>query len=196
MPNDPIVIADQIACSLDKRDTDANELSQCVGVLRELAREKKDGSLFFDYLDTVIAEGRAVVRSARTIGYYQAIRSACREYLRPPYRDNPKDMAWILGWAARLMRYYAVEDRLGQVVKRPRHRPSPPSTAGDRRFGTVKWFSSGRGYGFIQPDDGGKDVFVHRTATLDKQGLQEHQRVSFVTKKTPKGLQAQDVQPL
>jgi CspA family cold shock protein len=47
--------------------------------------------------------------------------------------------------------------------------------------GTVKWFNSTKGYGFIQPSDGGKDVFVHITA-LEKAGvttLNEGQQVSF-----------------
>ncbi len=48
-------------------------------------------------------------------------------------------------------------------------------------IGTVKWFNSQKGYGFIQPDDGTKDVFVHISA-VDRSGLgnlQEGQRVSF-----------------
>ena len=47
--------------------------------------------------------------------------------------------------------------------------------------GTVKFYNSGRGYGFIQPDDGGKDVFVHVTA-LERAGMRdlvEGQKVSF-----------------
>ncbi len=47
--------------------------------------------------------------------------------------------------------------------------------------GTVKWFNATKGYGFIQPDDGGKDVFVHVTAVQKAglTGLNEGQKVSF-----------------
>ena len=47
--------------------------------------------------------------------------------------------------------------------------------------GTVKWFNANKGYGFIQPDDGGNDVFVHITA-VEKAGmhrLNEGQKVSY-----------------
>ena len=47
--------------------------------------------------------------------------------------------------------------------------------------GTVKWYNDQKGYGFIQPDNGGKDVFVHATA-LERAGLRslrEGQKVSF-----------------
>ena len=50
--------------------------------------------------------------------------------------------------------------------------------------GTVKWFNADKGYGFITPDNGGKDVFVHVTAVqragLD--GLNENQKVTFEVK--------------
>jgi CspA family cold shock protein len=47
--------------------------------------------------------------------------------------------------------------------------------------GTVKWFNSQKGYGFIQPDDGSKDVFVHISAVerAGLNGLNEGQKVSF-----------------
>lgn len=47
--------------------------------------------------------------------------------------------------------------------------------------GTVKWFNTQKGYGFIQPDNGGKDIFVHITA-LEKSGIKnlpEGQKVSY-----------------
>ena len=47
--------------------------------------------------------------------------------------------------------------------------------------GTVKWFNAQKGYGFIQPDDGGKDVFVHISAVerAGMQSLREGQKVSY-----------------
>jgi len=48
-------------------------------------------------------------------------------------------------------------------------------------MGTVKWYNETKGYGFIQPDDGGKDVFVHATALerAGMRGLREGQKVSY-----------------
>ncbi|MBR7835076.1 cold-shock protein [Actinospica durhamensis] len=64
--------------------------------------------------------------------------------------------------------------------------------------GTVKWFNSEKGYGFISQDDGGADVFVHFSA-IDSSGyrtLEENQRVEFTVTQGPKGPQAEHVRPL
>ena len=54
--------------------------------------------------------------------------------------------------------------------------------------GTVKWFDSVKGYGFIQPDDGSKDVFVHISAVerAGMSGLNEGQKVRYVEQRDPK----------
>ena len=47
--------------------------------------------------------------------------------------------------------------------------------------GTVKWFNTNKGYAFIEPDDGGKDVFIH-TSAVEKSGLKtllENQKITF-----------------
>ena len=64
-----------------------------------------------------------------------------------------------------------------------------------RTTGTVKWFSRIKGFGFIEPDGGDKDVFVHYSSIIGEgyRNLEEGQRVEFTIKDTPKGPQAVDV---
>ena len=66
-----------------------------------------------------------------------------------------------------------------------------------RISGEVKWFKNELGYGFIAPDDGGKDIFVHHTA-IEMEGyktLREGQRVEFAIVRGAKGPQAAEVIP-
>jgi len=61
--------------------------------------------------------------------------------------------------------------------------------------GVVKWFSAEKGYGFITPDDGSKDHFVHFSAIQGSgyRNLEEGQRVTFESEEGPKGPQATNV---
>jgi len=62
--------------------------------------------------------------------------------------------------------------------------------------GVVKWFNNAKGYGFVTPDEGEQDVFVHFSA-IEMDGyktLKEGQRVMFEVEEGPKGLHAQNLQ--
>jgi len=65
-------------------------------------------------------------------------------------------------------------------------------------IGTVKWFNDAKGFGFIEPESGGADVFAHFSA-IQMEGfrtLRQGSRVNFETIEGPKGLLAQNITPL
>lgn len=64
--------------------------------------------------------------------------------------------------------------------------------------GTVKWFNSDKGYGFIAPDDGSADVFAHFSAITGDgyRNLEENQAVEFDSERGPKGPQAANIRAL
>jgi CspA family cold shock protein len=68
----------------------------------------------------------------------------------------------------------------------------------DMATGTVKWFSNDKGYGFITPDESGKDLFVHHSAIQGDgfKSLAEGAKVSYDTEQGPKGPAAANVQTL
>jgi CspA family cold shock protein len=64
--------------------------------------------------------------------------------------------------------------------------------------GTVKWFNETKGFGFIKPEDGSPDVFVHYSViqSAGYKKLDEGQAVEFESQKGPKGMQATSVKPV
>ena len=64
--------------------------------------------------------------------------------------------------------------------------------------GTVKWFNDSKGFGFITPDDGGKDLFAHHSSIQMNgfKSLKENQQVSFDVVNGPKGPAASNIKPV
>lgn len=63
-------------------------------------------------------------------------------------------------------------------------------------YGKVKWFDGKKGFGFIEPENGGKDVFLHRNNVQNlgfEEGIKDGEEVEFSIEETPKGLSAVDV---
>lgn len=78
-----------------------------------------------------------------------------------------------------------------------------PAATNNRRkdtmaTGTVKWFNSEKGYGFIAPDDGSADLFAHFSAITGEgfKELREAQKVEFDAERGPKGMQAANIRAL
>ena len=77
----------------------------------------------------------------------------------------------------------------GHAGTRHRRPPSPPHAASASQVGTVKWFNTTKGFGFIAPDDGSPEAFVHISA-VERAGfrtLQEGQRVNYELRPGPNG---------
>ena len=88
---------------------------------------------------------------------------------------------------------------------RTRRRGTPVASRGPKSrrkdtmaTGTVKWFNSEKGFGFIAPDDGGADLFAHFSAITGEgyKELREDQKVEFEAERGPKGMQAANIRPL
>lgn len=62
--------------------------------------------------------------------------------------------------------------------------------------GTVKFFNNEKAFGFITPDDGSKDVFVHKSGIKNGGSLREGDKVRYNTESSPKGLNAVDVETI
>jgi cold shock CspA family protein len=203
MNDEHLNIANRMAGALTRQQVDPNEVASCLSTLRQ---PDMGGPRFFKFLDVVVRDGRAVVRSGRTLDYYRAIEDACKYYLEP-YKNDAETMAQILGWTVRLMRYYkvvgtpeaphprAAGQRRSQPVERPKPQPARQAQAqpGGVQSGTVKFFREDRGFGFIRGDDG-VEIFVHKSAIVGGGTLREGQRVSYEVSQGRKGPAAKNVQ--
>jgi hypothetical protein len=108
-------IAHAIAQTLVKEQTDVNELGKAIAYLRASINESNAGARFFKYLKTLVSNGRQIGHSKKTSDYYQNIDEACTKYLQSE-QTNPQKMLEILGWSARLMRYYREAGPIEEIV--------------------------------------------------------------------------------
>jgi hypothetical protein len=134
--------AELLAADLAGGRVDKNEAQKALAYLRS----KRDPKQFFDYLQAITRNGRVVIRSNRTLGYYQELLNACERHLRG---KSAEEMLLTLGWAIRLLAYYQqVPENAPQRSTEEAAPPEPvappqPSTperpfqVGDRFRGTI-----------------------------------------------------------
>src|SRR5215203_1433845 len=104
-------------------------------------------------------------------------------------RDAVRDVGFMVSESA------ALNQRSGFLL---RWSPQSERRAPGMAQGTVKWFSDEKGYGFISPDDGGEDLFVHHTGIAGEgfKTLDEGAKVSYEATQGQKGMQAENVTPV
>ncbi len=106
--------ADNIAQTLVQEKTDINELRKAISYLRNYVTPNESGQKFFNYLKTLTKNGRSIGHSGQTSGYYETIEATCTQYLKA-YENDSIVMLQILGWVARLMRYYQSSGPIGEI---------------------------------------------------------------------------------
>ena len=110
-------IVHAIAGTLVKEETGVNELGKAISYLRASVTQPDARARFFKYLKTLVSNGRQIGHSGRTSNYYRSIDKVCSQYLHE--QANPHTMLQILGWAARLMRYYKEAVPIGEIATPP-----------------------------------------------------------------------------
>lgn len=100
-------VAHKIAIFLVEKETDVNELTKAIAYLRAYRNQENAGNKFFAYLQTLVSNAAIFRHSNQTVQYLRNINNACIQELKI-YEAQPEAMLQILGWTARLMRYYKV----------------------------------------------------------------------------------------
>lgn len=99
-----------LAADLAGAEVDVNEAQKALAYLRQ----HRDPKQFFGYLRAINANGNAVIRSGRTLGYYRDLLRACERHLQGM---DAAEMMATLGWALRLVRYYRAVPDAADLIK-------------------------------------------------------------------------------
>lgn len=185
--------ASDLAEELVSREVDTNELKKLVSYFIDCRDRKRllallearwqEAEQYRRQVESGTKRWRAFglfIRSGTTYDHIKGLHEVI-----PPVISNlrTEEVGFLLGWTARLATAYEeVPELIGEK--------------GERRTGTVKWFSKNKGFGFIKPDGGGEDHFVHISETPDERGVGDNQQVSFTSEMGDKGPRARDVKPL
>jgi hypothetical protein len=122
--------AEIVARELANRETDINEVQKVAGY----ARTHPDGGRVFTLLRRMVTDGRYLVRTGRTLDYYRDIREVCERHLgdyRTATGEAGQELVEILGWTARLMRYYRTPEGEAELAERARTGSQGPAVPQD-----------------------------------------------------------------
>lgn len=109
-------LAHGVAKSLVIADADVNELQKAIAYLRSVAHHDDAVDRFFKYLATLVSKGRQVAHSKRTEDYYRSLDKVCGKYLKGRVAETGT-LLQILGWAARLVKYYKNAGPIGEEAE-------------------------------------------------------------------------------
>jgi hypothetical protein len=128
-------LAETVALDLVSRGTDVNEVQKVATGLRVFAERHPEqaGERMFTFIETMLRDGHHFVRSNQTLGYYRKLQEVSRLHLSAFRKSTPeagRELAEILGWTVRLMRYYKTDDAREEMLRKQRQRENQPQLAG------------------------------------------------------------------
>ncbi|NJM05876.1 hypothetical protein HC891_06270 [Candidatus Gracilibacteria bacterium] len=121
--------AELLAADLAGAQVDPNEAQKVLAYVRGKGRSEA----LFEYLQAIVKDGRAVIRSGRTLGYYRDLLTACQRHLRP-LRGDYEAFLSTYAWSLQLLRYYRVVPQASQAAAADlASEPVEPSKAAEKK---------------------------------------------------------------